>query len=567
MYQEYFGLAESPFSIAVNPRYLFMSQRHREALAHLLYGVGTGGFILLTGEVGTGKTTLTRCLLEQLPEGTDVAIVLNPALDALELLAAVCDELGIRHRGHGSTLKELTDSLHRFLLDNHARGRRTVLLIDEAQHLGHAVLEQIRLLTNLETHDEKLLQIILVGQPELAVLLQRPELRQLNQRITARFNLTPLDRRETRSYIRHRLEVAGLPADRELFPPGVAARVHRLTGGIPRLINLLCDRVLLGAYGRGEPRASGRLLNQAAREVLGTQPPRRHWRWAAAFTGAVLLVLSLVWLMGRTAPPELEDSVATAPREAPAAAPLPEPGPAASGTSPVAREAVAVAAADTVAASAATGESWLLAPGEALQRLWRAVVPVTEVAVPPPGLDRLCEATQVTHPLSCLRAQAESWGPLRDRARPLLLELRTPQGFLATGLWLGATRTEALLWGGGAMQRIPLERLAAHWTGIYWLLWRPPEGFREPLGPGSSGETVAAIARGFAELDGQASPLADRVYSPALEQRVRLFQEAQGLQSDGWSGVQTLMRLDESLQAEVSVEEWAERLASAGGEA
>jgi general secretion pathway protein A len=247
MYHSYFGLQEEPFSIAVNPRYLFMSARHRDALAHLLYGVGGGGgFILLTGEVGTGKTTINRCLLEQLPEQTDIAIILNPALNALELLASVCDELGIDYAQADTSLKTLTDRLHEFLLENHRRGRNTVLLIDEAQHLQFDVLEQIRLLTNLETNTRKLLQIVLVGQPELSAILAKPELRQLNQRITARYELQPLNLGETDAYIRHRLQVAGLPANQELFPPRVVRGIHRKTRGIPRLINVLCGRMLLG---------------------------------------------------------------------------------------------------------------------------------------------------------------------------------------------------------------------------------------------------------------------------------------------------------------------------------
>ena len=255
MYQQFFGLNEQPFSIAVNPRYLFMSARHRDALAHLLYGVGSGGgFILLTGEVGTGKTTLNRCLLEQMPEHTDIAIVLNPALSAVELLATVCDEFEIDYPSGTDSLKVLTDSLHQFLLSNHRADRRTVLMIDEAQHLGFDVLEQIRLLTNLETDEKKLLQIILTGQPELASMLSRPELRQLNQRITARFDLTPLDRAETRTYVQHRLNIAGNRDDRAIFSVSALREIYRLSGGVPRLINLLCDRAMMGAYGRQQDR-------------------------------------------------------------------------------------------------------------------------------------------------------------------------------------------------------------------------------------------------------------------------------------------------------------------------
>ena len=256
MYYQYFGLNEPPFSIAVNPRYLFMSPRHRDALAHLLYGVGAGGgFILLTGEVGTGKTTINRCLLEQIPQDTDTAIILNPALNAMELLASVCDELNIKYDQNNHTLKTLTDHLHKFLLDNHARNRKTVLLIDEAQHLEFDVLEQIRLLTNLETNSEKLLQIILIGQPELAQILARPELRQLNQRITARYNLEPLNLEETGAYINHRLQVAGMSPERVIFSSAVVRGIYKVTRGIPRVINVLCDRMLLGAYGRNKPRA------------------------------------------------------------------------------------------------------------------------------------------------------------------------------------------------------------------------------------------------------------------------------------------------------------------------
>src|SRR5512143_372585 len=236
MYTSFFGLQEKPFAITPDPRYLYLSARHAEALAHLLYGIGEGGgFVQLTGEVGTGKTTLCRCLLEQLPPEVDVALILNPKLTDVELLAAVCDELGITYPPGTESRKVLVDRLYQYLLDAHARGRRTVLILDEAQDLAPDVLEQIRLLTNLETSTRKLLQIILIGQPELIRVLAREDLRQLAQRVVARYHLHPFSAEDTRAYIRHRMEVAGQKG--KIFSEAAMRRVHAASRGIPRLIN------------------------------------------------------------------------------------------------------------------------------------------------------------------------------------------------------------------------------------------------------------------------------------------------------------------------------------------
>src|ERR1035437_7196801 len=277
MYQSYFGLTDAPFSIAPDPRYLYMSQRHQEALAHLLYGVnGGGGFVLLTGEVGAGKTTVCRCLLEQIPESCDVAYIFNPRQTVAELLSTICAEFGIDCPADNTSVKVYVDCINTYLLDAHARGRHTVLIIDEAQNLSADVLEQMRLLTNLETSQRKLLQIILLGQPELAVMLARPELSQLAQRIIARYHLGPLARLEVAAYVRHRLGVSG--TQRQLFPAALTGRLYRLSGGIPRIINVLCDRALLGTYVQGRERVDRATLRQAAREVFHNPVSRNMLR-------------------------------------------------------------------------------------------------------------------------------------------------------------------------------------------------------------------------------------------------------------------------------------------------
>ena len=300
MYKDYFGLKELPFSIAPDPRYLYMSEQHRDALAHLLYGINSdGAFILLTGEVGTGKTTVCRCLIEQMPQNCDIAFILNPKVTTNELLAAVCDELRIPYPGGNTSAKVFVDAINVFLLDAHAKGRRTVVIIEEAQNLGIDVLEQVRLLTNLETNQRKLLQIIMIGQPELREMLGREELRQLSQRITARFHIGPLSEEDLPAYISHRLSVAGGRA--RLFPEESVRKIHALTKGIPRLINLLCDRSLLGTYAHGREEVDIPTLLKAAEEVFGNAPGngKRNgaWKWSAAIvTVLCVAVLALGFL-------------------------------------------------------------------------------------------------------------------------------------------------------------------------------------------------------------------------------------------------------------------------------
>lgn len=549
MYYQYFGLSEAPFSIAVNPRYLYMSPRHREALAHLLYGVGAGGgFILLTGEVGTGKTTINRCLLEQLPDSADVAIVLNPALDALDLLATVCDELGIERDSHELRLKHLTDALHQFLLSNHQRGRKTVLMIDEAQHLGFDVLEQIRLLTNLETNEEKLLHIILIGQPELAAKLAKPELRQLNQRITARFELKALSADETGAYVRHRLHVAGLPAGRALFPPRLLRAIHRESGGIPRLINLLCDRMLLGAYGRGSDTLDRSLLKSAVVEVGGSAD-QKTWPQRSAVAGsfvAVTVVIAFAALLLLRSEhdqnsPSVPEPVSVQPQivestigagintdsntnqQLPADTQIP-----ATGQNLAQRVDEAV---DSVV-------DWVLSKQQGSRALLGLYNVSLAIEVPAP-----CSAALGAE-LRCETQQWRSWNALELEGRPALLSLIDERRVESSALLLGVEDDNAVLAGReGALRRVPLAELARVWSGEASVIWRRPTAIARTLQKNDTGADVALVALWFAALDQQPEPLTDFRYTDRLEQRVRLFQQARNLKADGVLGEQTLRAL------------------------
>lgn len=567
MYHQHFGLNEAPFSIAVNPRYLFMSQRHRDALAHLLYGVsGGGGFILLTGEVGTGKTTVNRCLLEQLPDTTDLAIILNPALSAVELLATACDELKIEYPQGTESLKALTDALHRYLLDNHERGRKTVLMIDEAQHLDFDVLEQIRLLTNLETNDEKLLQIILIGQPELTEKLSRPELRQLNQRITARYNLQPLNLQETTAYVRHRLEVAGLRGGVSLFESAAIKQIHSLTRGIPRLINVLCDRALLGAYGQQRSRVNKKLIAEAAAEVFGEKAAVPSGQSNVGKRALFLIVIAMAsaiagyWITQS----RISESNIQAPGPASDFSTRPDSSGSDSddrfveeGSSPQA----SVISPDKLAneintglddnsfsqprANAGLGQDitltapvWELRVQEASEWLWQAAsnTPVPSSVCPPPKITGL----------SCSKQEVNVWNDVMALNRPVLLEIVTKDKFAAAALALAFGEATALMWTRQGVLEVPLGELADSWTGGVKYLWQAPQGWAGSVGLGDTSPVVNVIAQMFATLDGMAVPTVTS-FGPALEARVRLFQVSEGIAADGVVGEQTILRLNDRL--------------------
>lgn len=544
MYRNYFGLAETPFSIAPDPRYLYMSQRHREALAHLLYGVSReGGFVLLTGEVGTGKTTVCRCFLEQLPENCDAAIVFNPKLSAEELLSTICEEFRIPCPEGNTSIKLFIDRINAYLLDGNARGRNTVLIIDEAQNLGVDVLEQIRLLTNLETHQRKLLQIVLIGQPQLRDMLARPELRQLAQRIIARYHLGPLSKEEVAAYVSHRLAVAGVR--RQLFPPSTVAQLYRLSGGIPRLINVLCDRALLGAYVQGKERIGRSTIARAAREVFGDSGLRhRHGTPRAILAGAGALFSAVAVAAyfyygdpsaaGIATPPaapitqpiEARPAVAEASKSAP---PQALPGPAAEN-------------APLDAVPRQPGQPRGLSEGLAFQALFKQ----WGIAVGPEAAGNACGRADAAG-LRCL-SERGGLDDLRRLDRPAVLHLRDDRGeeFLVTLTALrGETATVVV---GGETKVVYLKALASQWSGGYTLLWRAPPEYRDVIRLGSRGPAVEWLQDRLALLPGaETTAQKHPTFDLAVAERVKRFQLAEGLLPDGVVGPQTLIRLDTAI--------------------
>jgi general secretion pathway protein A len=500
MYAPFFGLRQEAFSIAPDPRFLHLSAGHREALAHLLYGLqGGGGFVLLTGEIGAGKTTVCRCFLEQVPPGHRVAYVYNPQLTPVELLHTVCQEFGIEVGSPPpATTKPYVDALNRFLLDTHARGEQGLLVVDEAQGLSVELLELLRLLTNLETQDRKLLQIVLIGQPELRELLARPELEQLSQRVIARVHLGPLNAGGTADYVQHRLAVAGLQGAQP-FAPRALVLVHRLSGGVPRRINLLCQRALLGAYAHGRPRIDAAIVRQAAREAFDA--PADSVPRGAALALLATLVVSVAaggaWWW-RHGPASATGSAAAAGAAAAASASASASAPALAGT--------LQPWTDATAATAALAAAWGLTA---------------------PAADEPCRAAR-TLGLACHEGRLDL-ALLRRLDRPLLLALDGGGWLLLLALGVDSATVQ----GAGGEQRVSLALLQGRWDGTATTWWRPP-----------AGDTPAWVLAQLLALQGPDSPAARVSPDETLRRRVFAFQVGQGLPLDGLAGPLTLMQLN-----------------------
>lgn len=567
MYTSFFGLNEKPFSITPDPRYLFMSERHTEALAHLIYGVReSGGFIQLTGEVGTGKTTLVRSLLQQVPDNADVAVILNPQVSRNEFLSAICEELGVPLAANAHSLKDLTNALNDYLLKNHSEGRRTILIVDEAQNLRVDVLEQVRLLTNLETTKQKLLQIILIGQPELREMLSRNDLRQLAQRITGRYHLEPLSREETQVYIDHRLKVAGSVG--QIFTGPAKRELYRLSQGVPRMINVIADRAMLGAFTEDSRVVTPKLLRKAASEVFGGSfSTRSPWtRWILRFVAVGMLVGVIVgagWLISNWS--DLRP-VAAVSLESTPGRPVGQPEPRPS-LVPIEETSADARTADPVILaidpeSEAVGAS-PLATEDAGQELALGAI-LTEHAGTTDtdsafstlfglwGADydsdsaRACEQAQ-GQGLHCL-FQRGSLAQVRSLDRPVILSLRDEGNRQHQVVLSGLNDAHATLSIGPDRYIVALDQLSLFWFGDYLLLWRPKFDQVKQFMPGMRDQDVRWLRESLAAIQGEpVTPMDSELFDQNLEIRVRDYQRTRRLTVDGLVGFQTQIAINTDL--------------------
>ncbi|VAW55621.1 General secretion pathway protein A [hydrothermal vent metagenome] len=562
MYNEYFGFKEAPFSIAPDPRYLYMTAQHREALAHLVYGLNSdGGCILLTGEVGTGKTTICRCLLEQIPDQANVALVLNPKVNEIELLETICDELKIEYPEASNSVKTYTDRIYKYLITRHEKGEKTVLIIDEAQNLDSKVLEQLRLLTNLETNQYKLLQIIILGQPELLDILAQSEMRQLAQRITARFHLQPLTKHELKSYLSHRLAVAG--QNIQLFQENSIKLLYKYSNGVPRLINIICDRALLGAYVENQYAVTPATIKKASSEVFGelknveNQQKNKQWLYPlAAMTGIGMIVVGLYYFLNTVDTPientpqtvQIENQKETITTEN---FTLKEN--AQENETPV-QMITAVEPSlmeqqdkydddinnkqnnfDDINKLLSDENNDQVAAYQQLFVLWNQTYNAkTSVTA--------CKQAQNLS-LSCMHKQG-NLNSLRIHNRPAVLTLINNKGEQRHATITSIDENSASLISNGTTYKVSLYELDRHWYGQFTLLWNKPDNYSSSITPGDSGEIINWLTVQLAKINNNSSDVIISTYDDYLIEKVIAFQARQGLTADGIVGPVTIIHLN-----------------------
>ncbi|HAS6493974.1 TPA: AAA family ATPase [Vibrio parahaemolyticus] len=525
MYKDFFGFVEQPFSIVPNSRYLYLSQRHKEAITHLNAGLGDGGgFAMLTGEVGTGKTTVAKAMLANLDESTKAGLILNPTFSSRDLLEAICDEFKISYP-QDATLKQLNQVIHHYLLRNHKVGWQTLLVIDEAQHLAADVLEQLRLLTNLETDTRKLLKVLLVGQPELQRLLQTTQLRQLAQRITGRYHLLPLDEKETADYIAFRLHTAG--GDQQLFHRSASKLIAKYSHGIPRLINLICDKALNMSYHQGSVVVDKQTVQQACEEVMQFQAdiyqqdkPRQPFTWPAWGSAAigVMAAVGVGWAATNYMPMKPKAPMSEVPVAASSSTPAPL----------MASEQLTDAQRDMLLAQKQSN----LAVND-LYRLWGYRASVR---------DNLC----LSEPQSTMRCERKmaTWPLLMQQNRPVILELNY-QGDVGYVILYAVGNDQVEVLNGKQRLRLPVSWLKPMWQGNIIELWQAP--LKETLRIDMEGPAIEVLDQLLAKAVSE-SPLETSIFDGALKERVELFQRWQGIGVDGIAGHRTLERLQQSVQ-------------------
>ncbi|MGR5123643.1 AAA family ATPase [Vibrio harveyi] len=530
MYKDFFGFVELPFSIVPNSRYLYLSQRHKEAITHLQAGLGDGGgFAMLTGEVGTGKTTVAKAMLANLDENTKAGLILNPTFSSRDLLEAICDEFKVTYPEEAS-LKQLNQAIHDYLLRNHKMGWTTLLVIDEAQHLAADVLEQLRLLTNLETDTRKLLKVLLVGQPELQRLLQTTQLRQLAQRITGRYHLLPLDEKETADYITFRLHTAG--GDKQLFDRSSTKLIAKYSHGIPRLINLICDKSLNLSYHKGNVVVDKQTVHQACEEVMQfqaeiyqqDQPVRRSFEWPTWGSAAigVFAAAGIGWAVMQKMPSQVSTSIQSNP--------------------------IQVAQATSQPVTAEMNEQLTSEQRNMLLEQTQSNLAVNELyklwGYRASVRDNLC----LSEPQSTMRCERKmaTWPLLVQQNRPVILELNY-QGQVGYVLLYAIGNDKVEVLNGSQRLRLPVSWLKPLWQGNIIELWQAP--LRETLRLDMEGPAIEVLDTLLAQAVNE-QPLGTDIFDAALKERVELFQRWQSIGVDGIAGQRTLERLQQSVQTD-----------------